>query len=59
MFKYATNYLYEFDNKIFNRIDLLDKIIGVLNIESRYCEKQIEFFEYLEDNIETFNLSEN
>ena len=56
---YAPNYLCEFDNKIFNRIDLLDEIIGILNIEDPDCEKHIEFLEYLEDNKEIFNLSEN
>ena len=56
---YAPNYLCEYDKKIFNRIDLLEEIIGILDIEDPNCEKHSEFLDYLDNNKDEFKLSEN
>ena len=56
---YLPNYIYDWDIKLFEEIDIPYEIAQVLDLEDPDLNKHQKFFELLYDKKETYNLTEN
>ena len=58
-FSYIPNYIFDWDLKLFETIDVIYEIAEVLDLEDGNLEKHQIFFDLLEYQREKYNLSEN
>ena len=56
---YLPNYAFDWNLKLFEKIDVLYEIAGALDLEDVTLEKHTKFFDLLEKEKEKYNLSEN
>ena len=56
---YLPNYAFDWNLKLFEKIDVLYEIAGALDLEDETLEKHTKFFDLLEKEKEKYNLSEN
>ena len=58
-FAYLPNYVYQFDLKLFEKIDVTEEITEMISIEDESLEKHKLFFELLNKERQRYNLTEN
>ena len=56
---YLPNYIYDWDINLFDKIDVLDEVARILDLEDPDLSKHRKFFDLLIQEREKYNLSEN